>query len=355
MKDKTVYVMLVVHTEPPLDETGKSVPRIAKIAHSYKAPVTWVVTKDVAMDFGNPNCELSKLYGWSLKDFYMGTYDDSEIKDEVGAHLHPYTHFGIEYKRFKDGSSNIDNYAISMLTEEVQYKLIEELTDAITEYVGIPPKTFLPGRWAESQDGTTLRILERLGYTVDINHPFWKPLAGKSDWTGARYYQPYHPDRNNILQLGDSRVLLIPQTVLPPRISMSRKTLRVTDDKVLWPTAQNKAQMKRVFDHYYALKNDYSPIAIVIYMHSFDGVDTKRDIEAEIALENLKWLLDYASGKKDVVFVRVQDFVKAFYKKYGDKNPEKIYSIPAYTACLAKTFRSSRTWVLTIYSSFKRR
>jgi len=333
MNDKMVYLMLIVHTEPPLDATGKSLPMIAKTSHYHKMPVTWVVTQDVASNFGNSNCKLSKAYGLSLKDFCSGTFDESGIKDEVGAHLHPEIFFGVKYKKFKKGKTSIDNYAINRLTEEEQYKLIEELINTIQEYVGIRPKTFVAGRWAESEDGTTLRILERLGYTVDINLPFYKPV-GKSDWTGARYYQPYHPNSENVLKLGDSHVLLIPQTVLPPRISMSLRSLTFTNDKVIWPYADKK-RIKTTFDYYYSLREDWSPVAVVIYMHSSDG--GRKDV-----LQRLDWLLSYASSKEDVAFVTPQEYAQTFNRRYGDKNPEKVYSIPACTAFLAKISRSLR-------------
>ena len=345
MDNKMVYFMLVVHTEPPLAATGKSLPGIIKISHSHKMPVTWVVTQDVALNFGNPNCELSKAYGFSLKDLCAGAYDVSGIKDEVGAHLHPCTHLGTKYGELKNCTSNIDNYAINRLPEEEQYKLMEELTNTIQEYVDIRPKTFVAGRWAESADGTTLRILEKLGYTVDINLPFFKPV-GKSDWTGARYYQPYHPNRQNVLRLGDSPVLLIPQTVLPPKISMSPKSLILTDDKVLWPSVQNKDQMQTVFERYYKLKEMWSPVTMVIYMHSPDGV--RKDI-----LQRLDWLLSYASSKENVVFVTPQEYAQIFNRKHGDKNPEKVYLIPAYTAFLAKIFRSFWIRASNIYHILK--
>jgi peptidoglycan/xylan/chitin deacetylase (PgdA/CDA1 family) len=325
--------MLVVHTEPPLDANGKTLPMIAKISHSHKMPVTWVVTQDVALNFGNSNCELSKVYRFSLKDFCIGTYDESGIKDEVGAHLHPEIFFGIKYKKFKNGTSNIDNYTINMLAEEEQCKLIKELTNTIHECIGIRPKTFVAGRWAESEDGTTLRILENLGYSVDINLPFYKPV-GKSDWTGARYYQPYRPNRENILQLGDSHILLIPQTILPPRISMSLKSLTFTNDKVLWPY-EEKNRIKNVFDYYYNLRENWSPVAIVIYLHSPDA--DRKDV-----LQRLDWLLGYASSKENVAFVISQEYAETFNRKYGDKNPKKVYSIPACTAFLAKISRSLR-------------
>jgi peptidoglycan/xylan/chitin deacetylase (PgdA/CDA1 family) len=332
MNDRMVYLMLVVHTEPPLDATGKSLPMIARISHSHRMPVTWVVTHDVALDFGNPNCKLSKVYGFSLRDFCIGVYDESGIKDEVGAHLHPEIYYGIKYRKFKNGTSSIDNYAINRFTEEEQYKLIEELTNTIADCVDIRPKTFVAGRWAESGDGTTLRTLEKLGYTADVNLPFYKPV-GKSDWTGARYYQPYHPNRENILQLGESRALIIPQTVLPPKISMSWKSLILTDDKVLWPTVQSEDEMQNVFEWYYKLSDMWSTVAMVIYMHSHEG--GRKDV-----LQRLDWLLSYASSKGNVVFVTPQEYVGIFIRKYGGKNPEKVYSIPAYMAFLAKISRS---------------
>ncbi len=331
--DKMAYLALVIHTEPPLDATGKSLPMIARISHSHKMPVTWVVTQDVAINFGNSNCELSKVYGFSLKDSCTGTYDVSGIRDEVGAHLHPETFFGVKYKRFKGGITSIDNYAVNRLSEREQDELMKKLTDAISTCVGIRPKTFVAGRWAESEDGTTLRILEKLGYTVDINLPFYKPV-GKSDWTGARYYQPYHPSRENVLRLGDSNVLLIPQTVLPPRISMSPRSLIFTNNKVLWPYSEKKP-IENIFDYYYSLREDWSPVGVVIYMHSSDG--GTKDV-----LQRLDWLLNYASHKANVAFVTAQEYAEAFSKEYGGKNPEKVYSIPSCTAFLARASRSLR-------------
>lgn len=348
MNDKKAYLMLVVHTEPPLDETGESVPKIAEVAHFHQMPVTWVVTKDVAEGFGNSSSELSKSYGWSLKNLNIGTFDDSKVKDEIGAHLHPYLHLGIEYKKFSNGSSSVDKYAVNMLGEGIQYKLIKELRDIITEHVGIQPTTFVAGRWAESRDGTTLRILGKLGFTADINLPFYKPPIGDSDWRSARYYQPYHPDRNDILKLGDSSILLIPQTVLPPRISTSHKTLILTDEKVLWPTQQNKEQVKRVLDYYYRLKESYSPVAMVIYMHSPDGAQ-------EAALQNLDCLLRYVSNKTNIAFTTPQQYIQVFRKKYGDNNPKKIYSVPLHTVFLAKVLSSFWLQSITKYHALKRR
>jgi hypothetical protein len=70
-------------------------------------------------------------------------------------------------------------------------------------------------------------------------------------------------------------------------------------------------------------------------MHSSDG--GRKDV-----LQRLDWLLSYASNKEDVAFVTAQEYAQAFNRKYGDKNPEKNYSIPSCTAFLAKICRFFR-------------
>lgn len=115
---------------------------------------------------------------------------------------------------------------------------------------------------------------------------------------------------------------------------MSLRSLIFTNGKVLWPYSDKKP-IETVFDYYYSLREDWSPVAVVIYMHSSDG--GTKDV-----LQRLDWLLNYASHKENVAFVTAQEYVRAFNREHGGKNPEKVYSIPSCTAFLARASRSLR-------------
>jgi len=126
---------------------------------------------------------------------------------EIGTHLHPWVN-----PPYKEEPGVVSSFTHN-LPRELQFEKMKVLTDTIAGAVGVAPVTYRAGRYGF--DGSTLPVLEELGYTVDTSVvPFRR---GKKSYEPSFGYleniEPYYPDYENVCKPGASRILEVPLTV----------------------------------------------------------------------------------------------------------------------------------------------
>jgi len=124
---------------------------------------------------------------------------------EIGSHLHPWSS-----PPFRPEDLEQHTYPHNLPSELLERQL-SELTAAIEANLAVRPTTYRAGR--NGFDGTTLPILERLGYTVDtsVDPLFNERRKGGMLFAGAPR-EPYHPDYADVRRPGASSVLEVPIT-----------------------------------------------------------------------------------------------------------------------------------------------
>ena len=101
--------------------------------------------------------------------------------------------------------------------KEIEYKKLKNLTELFIEKFGYAPTSFRAGRFAAGTN--TINSLERLGYLVDSSvTPFidWNLPEGRANFLNASD-QPYFPDKQDIVRVGDSKVLEVPVSIITSR------------------------------------------------------------------------------------------------------------------------------------------
>ncbi|WP_224981894.1 polysaccharide deacetylase family protein [Geomonas agri] len=131
----------------------------------------------------------------------------SRGKCEVGMHCHPWN-----TPPFEEQLCSI-NSMLCNLPEELQFRKLEALKNAICDNLGIMPASFRAGRWAFSS--ATARSIQRLGVKIDTS------VTSYTSWTdyhGVDYSRvpprPYRFSAENIFESDDAGELLqFPATV----------------------------------------------------------------------------------------------------------------------------------------------
>ena len=134
---------------------------------------------------------------------------------EVGAHLHPW-----DTPPFlpSDGRNGPKPFPTELEPDVLRAKL-GSLTDALSEQIGIQPRSYRAGRWG--LDGPGLRLLEELGYRVDSSvTPMisWANQRGRREGSRGPCFtfaprEPYYPDLGDVCRPGRSTVLEVPISV----------------------------------------------------------------------------------------------------------------------------------------------
>jgi hypothetical protein len=122
---------------------------------------------------------------------------------EIGAHLHPWSS-----PPFRPEDLAAHSYPHNLPGELLERQLTE-LTLTIEQGLGVRPTTYRAGR--NGLDGRTLKVLERLGYTVDssVDPLFNERRKGGMAFAGAPLH-PYHPDYRDVRRAGSSKILEVP-------------------------------------------------------------------------------------------------------------------------------------------------
>ncbi|RMD49373.1 MAG: hypothetical protein D6830_05015 [Ignavibacteria bacterium] len=125
---------------------------------------------------------------------------------EVGTHLHPWCNPPYEEE------INYQNSYVSNLPEELQYKKLKILTEAIEENIGVKPISYRAGKYGFAAN--TIPILERLGYRIDTSIvPLRNNRRQYEPTFGLVSLNPYFLAYHNIEKKGDSKILEVPITV----------------------------------------------------------------------------------------------------------------------------------------------
>ena len=125
---------------------------------------------------------------------------------EIGTHVHPWCNPPYTEER------NHRNSYLNNLPPELQYDKLRVLTETIEERIGTRPVSYRAGRYGF--DHSTVPVLEALNYVVDSSVV---PLRNNKNPDEPSFTKvsllPYHLNRKNVCQPGDSPIVEIPITV----------------------------------------------------------------------------------------------------------------------------------------------
>ena len=226
---------------------------------------------------------------------------------EIGMHLHPWSSPPFRPEDL-DGHTYPHN-----LPGDVLERQLTELTQVIESEIGVRPTTYRAGR--NGFDGRTLRILEKLGYTVDtsVDPLFNETRKGGRVFAGAPV-APYFPDPDDVLRAGPSKVLEVPiSSATDPALP---KGLEAVYTRL--PPLPYRGWLKRLGLRAVWLRPSYTPLepmkrlaarlvahrvpCLNVIFHSSEllpgGSPYNRD-EAGVTrfVDDLKAFLDFAMGK----------------------------------------------------------
>jgi hypothetical protein len=168
---------------------------------------------------------------------------------EIGTHLHPWSSPPFRPEDL-DGHTYPHN-----LPDDVLDRQLTELTAVIESEIGVRPTTYRAGR--NGFDGRSLRVLERLGYTVDtsVDPLFNETRKGGRVFAGAPVL-PYFPDYDDVRRPGASRVLEVPiSSATDPALP---KSLEAVYTKL--PPLPYRGWLKRLGLRAVWLRPSYSPL-----------------------------------------------------------------------------------------------
>lgn len=122
---------------------------------------------------------------------------------EIGAHLHPWSS-----PPYRPEDLRAHSYPMNLPSLLLERQLTE-LTQTIESELGVRPTSYRAGR--NGVDGRSLRILERLGYSVDtsVDPLFNETRKGGPLFAGAPIV-PYRPAYEDVRREGGARILEIP-------------------------------------------------------------------------------------------------------------------------------------------------
>lgn len=116
------------------------------------------------------------------------------------------------------GTHSYDHEMMYFRTSRWQYRQVEHATRAVEAATRLKPRLFRAPRF--SATSKTIRVLERLGYTLDSSilpdssAKFLRGMVTIRSTKGAPRL-PYHPDSRDILRPGSSAIWEVPVTVNP--------------------------------------------------------------------------------------------------------------------------------------------
>lgn len=226
---------------------------------------------------------------------------------EIGTHLHPWSS-----PPFRPEDLDGHTYPHQLPTDVLDRQLTE-LTQIIESEIGVRPTTYRAGR--NGFDGRSLKVLERLGYTVDtsVDPLFNETRKGGRVFAGAPV-APYFPDVDDVCRPGGSRVLEVPiSSATDPALP---KSLEAAYTRM--PPLPYRGWLKRLGLRAVWLRPSYTPLepmkrlaarlvargvpCLNVIFHSSEllpgGSPYNRD-EAAVTrfLDDLQGFLDYARTK----------------------------------------------------------
>ena len=200
----TVYFLLTIDTEednawnldfrPHTDVTVENIqhlPPFQQFCNEIGLRPTYLIDYPVAVD-QTASAILRQLF--------------KEGQCEIGTHVHPWCNPPYTEER------NHRNSYLNNLPPELQYDKLRVLTETIEERIGTRPVSYRAGRYGF--DHSTVPVLETLNYVVDSSVV---PLRNNKNPDEPSFTKvsllPYHLNRKNVCQPGDSPIVEIPITV----------------------------------------------------------------------------------------------------------------------------------------------
>ncbi|MBJ6801409.1 polysaccharide deacetylase family protein [Geomonas propionica] len=119
---------------------------------------------------------------------------------EIGMHCHPWN-----TPPYEESLCSF-NSMLCNLPEELQYRKLKTLRDAIRDNFGVTPVSFRAGRWAFGS--STARSIQKLGLKIDTSVTSYTDWGGNGVDYSAVPPRPYRFSSENILASDDSGELL---------------------------------------------------------------------------------------------------------------------------------------------------
>ena len=160
---------------------------------------------------------------------------------EIGAHLHPWTS-----PPFRPEDTAGHTYPMN-LPDDILSRQLDELTETLERSLGVRPTTYRAGR--NGVDGRTLRVLERLGYTVDtsVDPLFNERRKGGPAFPGAPL-RPYRPDYADVTRPGAARILEVPiSAATAPSLPKALERLYAALPPIPWRGALKRLGLRPVW------------------------------------------------------------------------------------------------------------
>jgi len=247
---------------------------------------------------------------------------------ELGTHLHGDL---VEPQRKVYKLANTRTGAMqNSYPKEIEYQKLKNLTNLFIEKFGFSPSSFRAGRFAAGNN--TINSLEKLGYLVDSSVTpgiDWNLPEGRANFLGAKE-QPYFPGRENLLEKGNSKVLEVPVSIVPPRLKKyfyaldKVKVLKLVSAIIntilpprwLRPSFQNPSGMLGVITKLLKRYGMNNAIVLNMMFHSIEVVPnaspyTKTEDECEALLGRMGMVLEYCTTN-NFNFVTLSELYSVF-------------------------------------------
>jgi len=187
---------------------------------------------------------------------------------EIGAHLHS-EYIEPEKKYEKLAGTESKDYPCYAYKAEIESAKIENLTDLITEKLGVRPVSYRAARFGADLD--TIKSLEKLDYRVDSS------ITPEIDWSyqggpdhSKAPKQPYFIAADNYYSAGSSDILEVP-------ITISKKRFFLFPDRWLFykwlrPSHMTVIEMRILVNEF--VKNFNAPVLNMMF-HSMEVLPGK--------------------------------------------------------------------------------
>ncbi|QUJ69319.1 hypothetical protein KDD30_21345 (plasmid) [Photobacterium sp. GJ3] len=174
---------------------------------------------------------------------------------EFAAHLHPWVN--PPYHASSSAESEFESYPCN-LSPEVEYEKIRVLTEKIQTVSGLPPVTYLAGRFGIGHH--TNQHLRALGYQVDLS------ISAYCDF--SHQHGPDFSDRTNAPFI-DNKICHVPHT--SSWLSLSRQIERKANRSPSWCKSLNRWHITRLLGKAFRLRkfrlspegNDFSQLRAI--------------------------------------------------------------------------------------------
>jgi hypothetical protein len=254
----------------------------------------------------------------------------TRIKDcELGTHLHGEL---LEPQR-KAFGLDATNEMQCGYSREMEYQKLKNLTNLFKDKFHYQPTSFRAGRFGAGNN--TVSLLEELGYLVDSSVTpgvDWNYREGRANFLWARE-QPYFPDKNKLIELGDSKVLEVPVSIIPSRFRRYSSYLNNTGMPLLiknivnkmlpttWlrPSFQNSYEMLYVIKKlikWYHTKDTMDTIVLNMMFHSMEIIPnaspyTKTEEECKHFLDKMEIVFKFCLAS-NIKFVKLSELYPIF-------------------------------------------